>query len=190
MSCQDRLGTHTGQRSQLFRCPSRACVGKMFVFIYKWFVLRGKWHRYVVLNNGKRGSRFSFRTGSFSGTLERTTSSLSSLHPPRPGPRALRIKTVFLSHLYLKTNILPRQARAKHREGTQKRESVLPARNVIGSNGLIHMRNSSPSCTRDENALRLLGATSKDVCPEPVLAADERFSIPQTMALRNGRVLG
>ena len=29
-------------------------------------------------------------------------------------------KTVFLSHLYMKTNILPRQARDKHRESTQK----------------------------------------------------------------------
>ena len=30
-------------------------------------------------------------------------------------------KTAFLSHLYLKTNILPRQARDKHRESTQKK---------------------------------------------------------------------
>jgi hypothetical protein len=30
-------------------------------------------------------------------------------------------KTAFLSHLYIKTIILPRQARDKHRENTQKR---------------------------------------------------------------------
>jgi len=29
-------------------------------------------------------------------------------------------KTVFLSHLYIKTNILPRQARDKHRENSKK----------------------------------------------------------------------
>jgi hypothetical protein len=32
-------------------------------------------------------------------------------------------KTVVLSHLYMKTIILPRQARDKHRESTQKRRS-------------------------------------------------------------------
>jgi hypothetical protein len=29
-------------------------------------------------------------------------------------------KTAFLSHLYMKTNILPRQARDKHRENSKK----------------------------------------------------------------------
>jgi hypothetical protein len=38
------------------------------------------------------------------------TSSLTSLQ-----------KTAFLSHLYIKTIILPRQARDKHRENTQKK---------------------------------------------------------------------
>ena len=32
------------------------------------------------------------------------------------------VKTVFLGHLHLKTNSLPRQARDKHRESTQKTE--------------------------------------------------------------------
>jgi hypothetical protein len=31
-------------------------------------------------------------------------------------------KTVFLSHLHIKTMILPRQARDKHRESTPKKE--------------------------------------------------------------------
>jgi hypothetical protein len=34
-------------------------------------------------------------------------------------------KTVFLSHLYIKTMILPRQARYKHRESTQNKERFL-----------------------------------------------------------------
>jgi hypothetical protein len=34
-------------------------------------------------------------------------------------------KRHFLSHLYIKTNILPRQARDKHRETTQKRDRFL-----------------------------------------------------------------
>jgi hypothetical protein len=38
--------------------------------------------------------------------------------------RRLR-KTAFLSHLYIKTNILPRQARDKHRESTQKKMPFL-----------------------------------------------------------------
>jgi hypothetical protein len=33
-------------------------------------------------------------------------------------------KTVFFGHLYIKTNILPRQARDKHRESTQKKTDV------------------------------------------------------------------
>jgi hypothetical protein len=36
-----------------------------------------------------------------------------------------------LSHLYIKTNILPRQARDKHRESTQKKSGIAQG---VGSN--------------------------------------------------------
>jgi hypothetical protein len=41
-------------------------------------------------------------------------------HDCRGRKRRLR-KTAFLSHFYIKTIILPRQARDKHRESTQKK---------------------------------------------------------------------
>jgi len=41
-----------------------------------------------------------------------------------PTWRATGDKTVFFRHLYIKTNILPRQARDKHRENSKK-EAVL-----------------------------------------------------------------
>eukprot|EP01046_Picozoa_sp_COSAG06_P046017 COSAG06_NODE_6454_length_2925_cov_3.208776_3_plen_84_part_00 len=37
-------------------------------------------------------------------------------------------KTVFLSHLYIKTNILPRQALDKHRENSKKRQCSVVSR--------------------------------------------------------------
>jgi hypothetical protein len=40
-------------------------------------------------------------------------------------------KTVFLSHLYIKIIILPRQARDKHRETTQKGTVLLQARALM-----------------------------------------------------------
>jgi hypothetical protein len=36
------------------------------------------------------------------------------------------VKAVFLSHLYIKPNILPRQARDKHRENSPKKTTVFP----------------------------------------------------------------
>eukprot|EP01046_Picozoa_sp_COSAG06_P046963 COSAG06_NODE_6739_length_2801_cov_3.127636_1_plen_81_part_00 len=39
--------------------------------------------------------------------------------------RRVALETVFLSHLYIKMMILPRQARDKHREATQKRDRFL-----------------------------------------------------------------
>ena len=42
--------------------------------------------------------------------------------------RSLR-RTAFLSHLYIKTNILPRQARDKHRENSKNDRFVAGARN-------------------------------------------------------------
>jgi hypothetical protein len=45
-----------------------------------------------------------------------------AVHPYDPGnpmDDSVR-KTAFLSHLYIKTNILPRQARDKHRENSKK----------------------------------------------------------------------
>jgi hydroxyacid-oxoacid transhydrogenase len=49
--------------------------------------------------------------------------------PPNPNLRpAYQVggKTVFLSHLYVKTMILPRQARDKRRESTQKKNVSSP----------------------------------------------------------------
>jgi len=34
------------------------------------------------------------------------------------------LATIFWIHLYIKTNILPRQARDKHRENTQKQDGL------------------------------------------------------------------
>jgi hypothetical protein len=59
----------------------------------------------------------------------RTPTSLPSKGQSLPGRvrtlrRCDREKTAFLSHLYIKMNILPRQARDRHRESTQKRDAV------------------------------------------------------------------
>jgi hypothetical protein len=50
------------------------------------------------------------------GTMNRHT-----VAPPAGIINCTQVKTVFSRHLCIKTNILPRQARDKHRESTQKK---------------------------------------------------------------------
>ena len=81
---------------------------------------------------------------------------------------ALR-KTAFLSHLYMKTIMLPRQGRDQHRESTQKKMPFFAP-------GLHQQRGRSISCERRARRRRLrktqplfvLGCFPH-VCPEPVL---------------------
>jgi hypothetical protein len=108
-------------------------------------------------------------------------------------------KRHFLSHLYIKINILPRQARDKHRESTQKkvpfslrlrlppdgalRAAVSGARGAdvgggAGRTGAGRVRNTEGNAPFDYCLLlfRNVCLWFVDVCPEPVLAnADPVF---------------
>jgi hypothetical protein len=62
---------------------------------------------------------------------------------PRHGSGTLR-KTAFLSHLYIKTIILPRQARDKHRENSKK-DAVFPTRIQQPNDRLARCRQAAAS---------------------------------------------
>jgi hypothetical protein len=64
-------------------------------------------------------------------------------------------KTVFFSHLYIKMNILPRQARDKHREK--------------------HSKNDRLSSMQRPKRVVVQLFPDIDVCPEPVLAKRSAF---------------
>ena len=84
-----------------------------------------------------------------------------------------RKNSVFLSHLYIKTNILPRQARDKHRETSEKGQVYPPYR--PSSMSIITCRNVS---------LSFFVSDFPYVCPEPVLT-NTRFLV--VMKWRNKR---
>jgi hypothetical protein len=66
------------------------------------------------------------------GIIDTAESSSSPATSPNAGE-----KTALFSHLYIKTIILPRQARDKHRETTQKRRRVFLQRRTIFSTAPI-----------------------------------------------------
>jgi hypothetical protein len=66
-----------------------------------------------------------------------------------PAIKMLR-KTAFLSHLYIKTNILPRQARDKHRENSK----TMPFSQVFLISGFILLFGVSELCLPPSAATR------------------------------------
>jgi hypothetical protein len=68
-------------------------------------------------------------------------------------------KTVFLSHLYIKTNILPRQARDEHRENSKKRPFF----------SYLRVRAVHCGAMLEEHTHLSLFECFPYVCPEPVL---------------------
>jgi hypothetical protein len=86
--------------------------------------------------------------------------------------RALH-KTAFLSHLYMKTIILPRQARDKQRENSTKKDGVIRTEDAhtVDTNPLIAEHLSKVKVIRNRPLRKtvVFFECFPYVCPEPVL---------------------
>jgi hypothetical protein len=144
---QDRLGTelaeeHRTQKTASFfefsLCLSRACLGKMMHFIYKWlknavFRTHTRIRRCPCACRNPTGKKTPLLQCHFK--LNRVTLPRQARDRHRKGKHSTQRvafshidideeqvpKRHLLSHLYTKCIILPRQARDKHRENSRKR---------------------------------------------------------------------
>eukprot|EP01046_Picozoa_sp_COSAG06_P072067 COSAG06_NODE_20913_length_776_cov_2.901034_1_plen_115_part_00 len=80
----------------------------------------------------KNGARMAF---SYLDAL--LQASVLPVKPHRIEEEKLLRKTAFLRHLYLKTIILPRQARDKHRESTPKKMWLFSHRRAVGKRAVF-----------------------------------------------------
>ena len=129
--CQDRLGTNKGKverrsgnfcrvldHGQVWRriawCPKRLFCA---IYIYK----RSFYQDRLGTNIGKveKKERLRFSQERFS-TPPSGMARSAALSSARSRMRSQARKRHFLSHLYIKINILPRQARDEHRENSKK----------------------------------------------------------------------
>jgi hypothetical protein len=77
-----------------------------------------------------------------------------------------------LSHLYIKTNILPRQARDKHRENSKKDAVFRTWHSLPSDNGpdqFLPGGAAAPFAELKENAALIFECSFPYVCPEPGL---------------------